>query len=121
MSGILIVDDEADIREMLEIMLEREGYETVTASNGEEAVKEAGKRKFDLIITDVVMPEMDGITEIQEILKQQPEMKVIAMSGGGAIPPETYLEMIKKLGAEKTFTKPLQRTEFLKAVKELAR
>ncbi|OGV39711.1 MAG: hypothetical protein A2020_08790 [Lentisphaerae bacterium GWF2_45_14] len=120
MPKLLIIDDEEDIREMLQIMFTRAGYEAVTASNGAEAARllEAGV-KIDLIITDVVMPEVDGIATIIESKKKCPEMKIIAISGGGVIPPETYLEMAEKLGASRTFTKPLQIKEVLNAVKEL--
>lgn len=120
MSKILVIDDEEDIREMLRIMLKRAGYEALTAPNGAAAAKllESGE-EIDLIITDVVMPEVDGIATIIESKKSRPAMKIIAISGGGVIPPETYLEMAEKLGASKTFTKPLQIKELLTAVQEL--
>ena len=120
MAKLLIIDDEEDIREMLRIMLKRAGYEALTAPNGSAAAKllEAGE-EIDLIITDVVMPEVDGIATIIETKKKRPGMKIIAISGGGVIPPETYLEMAGKLGAARTFTKPLQIKEVLAAVKEL--
>ncbi len=120
MPDILIVDDEPDIREMLELMLKKAGYETECAQNGEVALEILNKgKRFKLLVTDVVMPEMDGVTTIMEVIKKFPNMKVLAMSGGGVIPSETYLEMADKLGACRTFAKPLNIKEFLDAVKEL--
>jgi DNA-binding response OmpR family regulator len=117
--SILIVDDESEIREMLEMMLGNAGYETESVSNGEEAVNKFKEKNYDLLITDVVMPEKDGVAAMLELRSSLPGIKIIAMSGGGVIPPETYLEVAAKLGASKTFTKPLNTRELLNAVKEL--
>lgn len=117
--SILIVDDEPEIREMLEMMLGKAGYDTETVANGEEAVNKCKMKCYDLLITDVVMPEKDGVATMLELRDLCPEVKIIAMSGGGVIPPETYLEVAAKLGASKTFTKPLDTRELLNAVREL--
>jgi len=73
----------------------------------------------DLIITDIVMPKKEGIETIVELRRDFPEVKIIAMSGGGNLGPDTYLQMAKGLGAMRTLTKPIKREDFLKAVWEL--
>ena len=116
---ILIIDDEEQIREMLAQMLTREGYEVVHANNGKEGMKACREQKVDLIITDIIMPEKDGIEMILELRRDFPHLKVIAISGGGRLGPDGYLEMAQKLGAHRTFFKPFNRQEILDAVQEL--
>ncbi len=116
---ILIIDDEIQIREMLSQMLTREGYQVSNASNGKEGMKICRELPVDLIITDIIMPEKDGIEMILELRKDFQELKVIAISGGGRLGPDGYLEMAKKLGAHRTFFKPFNRKEMLEAIKEL--
>ena len=99
---IIIIDDDDQIREMLKQMLAREGYEILTASNGKEGIRLYRERQTDLIITDIVMPEKDGLETIMELRKDFPEVKVIAMSGGGRNGPESYLQVAKRLGAVRT-------------------
>jgi DNA-binding response OmpR family regulator len=116
---ILIIDDEVQIREMLEQMLTREGYEVVNAPDGKVGMKVCREQDIDLIITDIIMPEKDGIEMILELRHDFPKLRVIAISGGGRLGPDGYLEMAKKLGAHKTFFKPFNRKEILEAVREL--
>ena len=116
---IIIIDDDDQIREMLKQMLAREGYEILTASNGKEGIRLYRERQTDLIITDIVMPEKDGLETIMELRKDFPEVKVIAMSGGGRIGPESYLQAAKRLGAVRTLTKPFEREEMLNVVREV--
>lgn len=117
MAKILLVDDEDYIRAMLTEALEDEGYSVETAADGKQAVALYTKADFDLVVTDIVMPEQEGIQTILELRKHNPRVKVIAMSGGGRIRSDDYLELAKKLGAINTFSKPLDLDEFLAAVK----
>ena len=116
---ILIIDDEEQIREMLTQMLSREGYQVVNAKNGKEGMAACRENPVDLIITDIIMPEKDGIEMILELRHDFPNLKVIAISGGGRLGPNGYLEMAKKLGAHRTFFKPFNRKEIIDGVKEL--
>jgi CheY-like chemotaxis protein len=113
MERILIIDDDPQILDMLGQILEREGYDIVKALNGKEG------NPVDLIITDIIMPEKDGIETIFELRKDFPDLKMIAISGGGRIEPEEYLFMAQKLGVQRTFAKPVARAELLKALREL--
>ena len=118
MARILIIDDESQIRSMLRLMLERVGYEVLEAADGMEGIRQYRDNPADLIITDLIMPNKDGIGMIIELKKEFPSVKIIAMSGGGVNRPEGYLDGAKKLGATRTLTKPIDRDEMLNAVKE---
>jgi YesN/AraC family two-component response regulator len=119
MVRILIIDDDPQILDMLGQTLEREGYGIVKALNGKEGIKLYRENHVDLIITDIIMPEKDGIETIFELKKDFPDLKIIAISGGGRIEPEEYLFVAQKLGVQRTFAKPVARAELLKAVREL--
>jgi YesN/AraC family two-component response regulator len=118
MARILIIDDEPQIRSMLKLMLERDGYEVVEAPDGVEGIKIYRQNQADLIITDLIMPNKDGIGMIIDLKEEFPDVKIIAMSGGGLNKPDGYLKGAKKLGAACTLTKPIDREEMLKAVRD---
>lgn len=119
MSRILIVDDDQQIRNMLRITLEREGYEVLEAADGLEAVAAFKTQELDLVITDIVMPEKEGIELIMELKGIDPAVKIIAISGGGRINPEDYLKWARRFGVEQTFSKPVDRQKLLDAVAAL--
>jgi len=119
MRRILIIDDEPYILLMLKKMLEKAGYEVDLASNGREGMAVFEKDSADLVITDIIMPDKEGLELILEMKKKRPELKIIAMSGGGRISPESYLECARHFGAEKVFQKPFRQKEIVSAVKEL--
>jgi DNA-binding NtrC family response regulator len=119
MERILIIDDEQQIRSMLRLMLERDGYEVVEAPDGIEGIRAYRQKPTDLIITDLIMPNKDGIGMIIELQKEFPDVKIIAMSGGGLNKPDGYLKGAKKLGAACTLTKPIDREKMLRAVKNI--
>ena len=116
MARILIIDDEPQIRSMLKLMLERDGHEVVEAPDGVEGISVYRQNPADLIITDLIMPNKDGIGMIIDLKKEFPEVKIIAMSGGGLNKPDGYLKGAKKLGASCTLTKPIDREEMLRVV-----
>lgn len=127
MNSILIVDDEEDIRDALHLILENEGYEIRVAENGNEAVKLQHEAPADVIITDIIMPDKDGINTIKEIRNEFPETRIIAISGGGdpdsykpdAISTSAYLTAAKKEGADMVITKPFERNDIIEAVSNL--
>jgi YesN/AraC family two-component response regulator len=119
MARILIIDDEPQLLNMLGQTLEREGYGIVKASNGKEGIKLYRENPIDLIVTDIIMPEKEGIETIFELKKDFPDIKIIAISGGGRIEPEEYLDIAKKMGAQRTLAKPVTREDLLNAVREL--
>ncbi|MDH3393490.1 MAG: response regulator [Desulfobulbaceae bacterium] len=119
MKRILVIDDDTQIREMLREILVKEGYEVAVAENGKDAIAIQQASPCDVIITDLIMPEQDGVETIMEFIQKDPTAKIIAISGGGRIGPRDYLEMAEALGAKKTFYKPFKRQDILTAVKEL--
>jgi YesN/AraC family two-component response regulator len=119
MTKILIIDDETHIRKMLKNLFERNGYETIAAEDGIQGIKLFKEHRPDLIITDLIMPEKEGLETIKEIKKLNPDTKIIAMSGGGVVDPETYLNIAKKFGAQYSFSKPIDNEELLLAVQNL--
>ena len=119
MIRILVIDDDIIIREMLKECLERAEYEVLVASDGKAALKLHSANPVDLIITDIVMPEKDGLEIIMEFRRRFPAVKVIAISGGGRIEANEYLNIAKVLGVTRTFSKPFELRELLAAVREL--
>lgn len=116
---ILVIDDDDQIRAMLKEMLVRGGYEVLSASDGNEGIRLYREKQIDLIITDILMPEKDGIEIIMELRQDFPEAKAIAISGGGHIDPENYLNIAKRAGAIRTLTKPFGMNEVLRVVREI--
>jgi two-component system response regulator (stage 0 sporulation protein F) len=115
MATILVIDDQEPIRSLLRAALEGDGHEVLEASNGRLGLKQYRERSADLIITDIVMPEMNGLEMMLELTRSFPDVKVIAMSGG--LEREGGLNAAKLLGARQTFQKPLDIRELLDAVR----
>jgi DNA-binding response OmpR family regulator len=111
MARILVIDDDRDVREMLRRILEHDGHEVIEASNGEAGVRLYRERPADVVITDIIMPEKEGIETIRDLRRENPQIKIIAISGGGRIGPSDYLNAARMLGAKKTFSKPFSRQE----------
>ncbi|MGD9159204.1 MAG: response regulator [Desulfobacteraceae bacterium] len=116
---ILIVDDEEQMRLALRRMLEREGYSVREAENGDKAIRIHREKQADLIITDIIMPDKEGLGTIVELKSEFPYTKIFAMSGGGKNSPEQYLRMANGLGVDKVFIKPFNREDILSAVAEV--
>ena len=119
MASILIIDDDAQFRAMLRQMLSRAGYEVLEASNGKEGMRIYRDKPADLVITDLIMPEKEGIETISDLRREFPDVKIVAISGGGKMGPEDYLRGAKLLGAQRILTKPVEKEEILEAVREL--
>ncbi len=119
MARILIVDDEPDILVILDRMLRKMNHETVRAANGKEAVRRLEEGAFDLVITDLIMPESEGIETITAVRKRWPGIKIIAMSGGGRQSPVPYLAVAATLGADATLAKPFERADLVDALRHV--
>ena len=119
MKNILVIEDDDQIRALLRQILEREGYRVSEAPNGEKGIKLYRQQPADLVITDLIMPEKEGIETIIELKRVYPEVKILAISGGGKVNPEIYLDMAEKLGATYAIKKPFGRGEILEAVQNL--
>ena len=119
MSTILVVDDDPSVLEVLREMLKLEGHDVTTAENGNEAVAHVEHKNFDLIITDIIMPEKEGLETIADIRKRFKCLPIIAISGGGRIGKTDYLETARFIGANATLAKPFARQELVSTVAEL--
>ncbi len=119
MKKILIIDDEALIRKMLGKLFEKNGYEVLAAHNGNQGIQLFKDHDPDLVVTDLIMPEKEGMETIRDIRKLNPEVKIIAISGGGVVDPELYLTLARKFGAQYSFSKPIDNEKLLLAVKAL--
>ena len=119
MPKILIVDDDAPVRKMLRRILEGQGYEVLDAPNDDEGLELFNRQSPDLVITDIFMPRKGGIEMIRRLKEDYPLSKIIAISGGCFVGPDTYLNLARAVGAERTLTKPIEKETLLNAVRTL--
>jgi DNA-binding NtrC family response regulator len=115
MATILVIDDQEPVRSLLRLVLEGAGHDVLKASNGRLGLELYQKRSADLIITDILIPEMNGLELMLELTRNFLNVKVIAISGG--LEGEGALTVAKLLGARQTFQKPLDMEELLSAVR----
>lgn len=119
MSSILVVEDDAALRRLFEHMLVREGHEVTMAADGAKALRLLETTSFDLVITDLIMPDMEGLSLLRELRNKTSPPKVIAMSGGGRGSATDYLEMATMLGAAATLAKPFTQQQLTDALKQV--
>lgn len=119
MTRILVIDDEEPIRKLTMRVLEMEGYEVEAAANGQTGIKRFREKPADLVITDILMPDMDGLEVIQELRRLQPELKIIAISGGGTMEAELALKLARRFGAGRILSKPFTIVALIDAVNEV--
>jgi two-component system, chemotaxis family, chemotaxis protein CheY len=120
MAHILLIDDEITLRDMMRRLLVNDGHSVVEAENGKTALAHLARESFDIVITDILMPEMDGVEVIQAVRRLAPQVRIIAMSGGGRNSAEFYLALAAKVGAHRALGKPFSPEEVLTMVRELA-
>jgi len=129
MQRILIIDDERDVRDSVKCVLDLAGYEVLTADNATDALNQLGRTPMDLVITDIIMPKMNGVQAIESIRKAFPLVRIVAISGGGnfgvagyqptAIATNAYLKSAEEAGAHRVLTKPFEVDDLLEAVETL--
>jgi CheY-like chemotaxis protein len=115
--SILVVDDEEEICRLLRIALERDGHLVLAAANGAEAVKILEETTVDIVITDVLMPTMDGYELITHLRRKHPNTRIIAMSGGAIASANHYLSCARAFGAVTTLPKPFNNSQIVCAIK----
>ncbi len=118
MSRILVVDDDPQLRKMVALILTQAGHVAIEAPNGRKAVEEHRRDAVQLVITDIVMPEQEGIETIEALRQGWPELPIIAISGGLAN-SKIYLALAAKLGAQQTLAKPFTPEQLLSVVAEV--
>ena len=116
MSAILVVDDQKGIRDVLRKLLAEAGHDVAEAEDGAAALALFRVQPFNLVITDIIMPEMEGIEIITTMKREQPNIRILAMSGGGRARVMDFLAVAGKAGADATLEKPFRKSELLDRV-----
>jgi len=119
MACIMVIDDQPLVRASLSFVLRRENHVVLEAAGGEEAIALYRDKRPSIVITDIIMPGMDGFGAISELRKFSPCPKIIAVSGGGRSEPQDVLKKAKTLGANATISKPIDVKDLIAAVNEL--
>ena len=120
MARILVIDDEPHLRILMESFLALDGHEVDLAVNGSEGMKLIERNTYDLVFTDVVMPEKDGLEVLMELKGRVPRIRIIVISGGGErLNIKELLNMARLLGADRVLSKPLDFSNLLAVVKEV--
>lgn len=117
---ILVADDVEEITKLVALWLEEAGHVVMHASNGREVMRKVKDKPFDVVVTDIVMPNGDGWDAILAINRLRPATRILAISGGGKhMPAEACLRVAKGVGADRVLQKPFQRAQLLQAVEQL--
>ncbi len=118
MTKILLIDDDPNVLDALSITLEEDGYSVAIAQDANLGLRLVEEHAFDLVITDIIMPGKEGLETILELKRNQPELNVVAMSGGGRLSSTPYLNMASALGVKSTLAKPFSASELLATVEK---
>lgn len=126
MQNVLVIDDDRDVRDAIKRVLERAGYHVRLFDNAADAVAEMEYSSTDIVITDIIMPKINGVEAIQMIRRRFPNVRIIAISGGGnfgitaykpsAITTTAYLAAAEKAGAHLVLTKPFESNDLIQAL-----
>ena len=119
MANILVIDDDDGVRGSLEKILLREDHDVLTAADGAEGMRILREARPDLVVSDVYMPEMDGIELLIRIRDADPDLPIIVISGGGFAPADFVLEDASQLGADAILSKPFERSVVLDTVRRV--
>jgi CheY-like chemotaxis protein len=129
MNNVLVIDDELDVRDAIKRVLERAGYSVRTVDNAADGLVALKELPADIVITDVIMPKINGVDAIQSIRAQFPSVRILAISGGGnfgmaayqpsAITTTAYLAAAQKAGAHLTLTKPFESKDLILALEQV--
>ena len=119
MATILVIDDEEPVRIVMRRLLERAGYRVIVAENGRTGLKAFRDNDVDVVLTDILMPEHDGLELIMKLRGEKPDAKIIAMSGGGKTGVMDFLDLAASYGASRILSKPVSNAELLEAVEQL--
>ncbi len=119
MAEILIIDDDAQIRQLVRMALEGAGHNVVEASNGQDGLNRLSLSPPDVVMVDIVMPGLDGIETIRRLRADIPNLRIVALSGGGTYGFTDYLKYARMLGADEAIAKPVSLKDLVARVASL--
>lgn len=120
MARVLLAEDDDHVRGMLIEALESAGHEVEEVATGRDVMSKYRQSRHDVVILDIVLPEKEGLELITELTGEFPDVKIVAISGGGRVGPETYLKLAKRMGAVEAYSKPMDVKALIARVGELA-
>jgi CheY-like chemotaxis protein len=106
MAKVLVIEDDELARESVSLILEESGHDVIQADDGDVGIQRMQREECDVVVTDIIMPTVDGLGVLAEIKLHHPRTRVIAISGGGRLTPLSWLDVAKKLGADEVLAKP---------------
>lgn len=118
MAHILIIDDDLSIQTLFKRFFEKKGYLVDVSNDGHDGLRKVAEKAPDLVITDIMMPDKDGLEVVLSMRKECPDLPVFAISGGMRMAPMDFLPLVKKFGARRVFYKPVELEDLLTAVEE---
>jgi DNA-binding response OmpR family regulator len=118
MVHVLLIEDDELVRNMLQTALHQAGYDVTLAGNGREGLRKFAERRPDIIVTDIIMPEQEGIETILAIRKLDQAVPIIAMSGGSSLGAVDFLDAARSFGASRILTKPFSPKDLIAALKD---
>ena len=119
MAHILVIDDDPVLRRVVTLALEAAGHSVLRCENGRKAVAFLERDHADLLVTDIVMPEMDGVETVRAVRHLDPDLPILAISGGGSFDPKDYLGLAQAFGATAVLPKPFRPAELVDLVSRL--
>ena len=119
MATVLVVDDDSDVLKILSDVLQRAGHQVRMANDGDSGLREFRRLSSQLVITDLIMPNKDGLEVIMSLKQSKQPPKIIAISGGGKLAPESYLPLADKIGADAILEKPFLPSTLLAMIDDL--
>jgi len=119
MAHILVIDDDPVLRRVITLALEKAGHSVLRCENGRKAIDFLEHEHADLLITDIIMPEMDGVETLRAARRLQPDLPILAISGGGSFDPADYLGIARAFGATDIMPKPFRPADLIERVEKL--
>jgi len=119
MAKILVIDDDRMVRDTLKIILVAAGHEVMLTEDGNRGMQAFSTFTPDLVITDILMPEKEGMETIRDLRQLQPDIPIIAISGGGRVGNMSFLRVAERFGANRTITKPFEPEHIVATIAEL--
>ncbi len=117
--NLLLIDDDIFFRELIKDILIDYPVNVIEAPDGDQGLELLKKEPVHIVITDIIMPEKEGLESIIEIIQKYPGVKIIAVSGGGNTGTTQYLDMAESLGAHETLAKPFEASELIEKINKL--